>query len=50
MTETQARMEDVEADRRRIRAALIAGIRLRRVLAKRRLMRLVRLSHVGRPW
>lgn len=43
-------VDDVDAARRQIRASLIAKIRLRRELARRRLMRLVRLHHIGRRW
>ncbi len=43
-------VEDVDAVRRQIRASVIAKIRLKRELARRRLMRLVRLHQQGRRW
>lgn len=42
--------EDVEVARRQIRAALIAKIRIRRELARRRSVQLIRLAHLGRRW
>ncbi len=42
--------DDVGSVRRQIRAAVIAKIRFKRELARRRLMRLVRLHQQGRRW
>lgn len=50
MAEVEAPVEDVDAVRRQIRAAVIARIRTRRRLARRRLLQLVHLAHVGRRW
>lgn len=43
-------VEDVEADRRRLRAVLIAKVHTMYELRRRRRPRLVRYAHVGRPW